>query len=326
MANVAWLFPGQGSQAVGMAKDVLAESAGARDVFARADAALGEKLSRLILEGPESELTLTANAQPAIVTTSIAILAAIKERVPELPLPRFAAGHSLGEYSALVAAGALSLEDAVRVVRARGLAMQDAVPAGVGAMAAVMGLDPQKVAELCTKGATGGEVVSPANFNAPGQVVIAGHAAAVARVSELASTDKGKVIPLKVSAPFHCALMAPAARVVERELGKIDVRPLAFPIVANFDATPNADAGRVKELLVRQVDGTVRWEESVRVIHANGITHALEIGPGKVLAGLVKRIAKDLRVLSVCDVAALGQVGDFMKILTSDAGRQRPRG
>ena len=294
-----------------MAKDVLDASASARAVFARADEALGEKLSRLVLEGPEDELTLTANAQPAIVTASIAIFEAMKERVPNLAPPAFAAGHSLGEYSALVAAGALSLEDAVRLVRARGRAMQEAVPQGVGAMAAIMGLEPTVVEELCAKAAQG-DVVSPANFNAPGQIVVAGHAAAVARVSELVKEARGSAVPLKVSAPFHCALMAPAARAVEAELAKIEIASLAFPVVANFDAAPNRDAARVKELLVRQVDGPVRWDASVRHMHANGVTQALSIGPGKVLAGLVKRIAKEIKLLSVCDAAALDQLAAFV--------------
>ena len=294
-----------------MAKDIVAVSPAAREVFARADEALGEPLSRLILEGPEETLTLTANAQPAIVTTSCALLAAIRERVPSLPLPAFGAGHSLGEYSALVASGALSLEDAVRVVRARGRAMQDAVPSGTGAMAAVMGIEPAKLLELCAA-AAGGEVVSPANFNAPGQIVVAGHAGAVARLRELVAAEKGKAIPLKVSAPFHCALMAPAARVLEGTLGAVSVKPLAFPIVANLDAKPNDDAARVKGLLVGQVDGAVRWEESVRRMVDAGVERALEIGPGKVLAGLVRRIAKDVKVLSVGDVAALDQVGSFL--------------
>src|SRR5579883_2944232 len=254
---IAWLFPGQGSQVVGMAKDVLDASAAARAVFQRADDALGEKLSRLILEGPEDQLTLTANAQPAIVATSCAILAAIEERAPSLGKPAFAAGHSLGEYSALVAAGALTLQDAVRLVRARGRAMQDAVPPQVGAMSAIMGLEPEAVEALCVQAAQG-EVVAPANFNAPGQIVVAGHAAAVARVGELVAAQKGRAIALKVSAPFHCALMAPAARVVESELARIDVAAPRFPIVANFDARPNSDPLRVKELLVRQVDGAVR--------------------------------------------------------------------
>lgn len=309
--SVAWLFPGQGSQSVGMGKDVLDASAAARAVLARADAALGEPLTRLILEGPEEQLTLTANAQPAIVATSCAILAAIRERVPGLAPPAFSAGHSLGEYSALVAAEALGLEDAIRVVRARGLAMQDAVPAGTGAMSAVMGVEPEKLQALC-KQAAGDQIVSPANFNAPGQIVVAGHAGAIARLGELVAAEKGRAIPLKVSAPFHCALMAPAARVLEEALGRIAIEPLRFPIVANFDARPNDDAARVKELLVRQVDGPVRWEATVQLMAQQGVTHALEIGPGRVLAGLVKRIARDIKVLSVPDAAALGEVAGFL--------------
>jgi [acyl-carrier-protein] S-malonyltransferase len=315
--SIAWLFPGQGSQSVGMGKDVLAASPAARAVLERVDEALGERLSRLILEGPEEELTLTANAQPAIVAMSCAVLAAVRERVPSLAPPVFAAGHSLGEYSALVAAEALALEDAVRLVRARGRAMQEAVPAGTGAMAAIMGVEPGRLEQLCrdacAAGADAGPLVcSPANFNAPGQIVVAGHAAAIARVGELVAAEKGRAIPLKVSAPFHCALMAPAARVVEAELARIAVLPLRFPIVANFDAQPNADPARVKDLLVRQVDGPVRWEASVRLMAERGVTHAVEIGPGKVLAGLVKRIAKDVKVLSVGDAAALEQVAAFV--------------
>lgn len=302
-----------------MGRDLVESSRAAKDVFERADAALGEKLSKLILEGPEADLTLTANAQPAIVTTSIAALAAIRERYPDIAAPRFAAGHSLGEYSALVAAGALSLEDAVRIVRARGRAMQDAVPPGVGAMAAIMGMETDRLEALCKEveaekdesGAPYG-VVSCANFNAPGQIVIAGAAAAVARVSARASEEKGKAIPLKVSAPFHCALMRPAGAVVGAELEKVDVKPLAFPVVANVDARPNTEPTRVKELLVRQVDGAVRWEQAVRLMHLEGITHAIEIGPGKVLAGLGKRIAKEMKMTSVGDVASLDGLGAFL--------------
>jgi len=309
--SVAWLFPGQGSQAVGMGKDVLAASAAARGVFDRVDAALGEPLSRLILEGPDETLTLTANAQPAIVATSCAVLAAIRERLPAIASPACAAGHSLGEYSALVAAEALSLEDAVRVVRARGRAMQDAVPPGTGAMSAIMGVDAPRLAELCGRAAQG-DVLGPANFNAPGQIVVAGHASAVALLGELVTAEKGRAIPLKVSAPFHCALMAPAARVVGGELERVSIRDPRFPVVANFDANPNRSAARVRDLLVRQVDGAVRWEETVRWMVAAGVTHAIEIGPGKVLAGLVKRIAKELKVLSVGDLPGLEQVADFL--------------
>lgn len=296
-----------------MAKDVIAAFPAASRVFADADAAIGFELSKLILEGPEETLTLTANAQPAIVTVSSAILAALREAHPSLPAPAFAAGHSLGEYSALVASGALSLADAVRLVRARGNAMQDAVASGAGAMNAVMGLDPAKVEALCARAAEAtGLVVSCANFNAPGQIVIAGHAAAVAKAAELVSQEKGKAIPIKVSAPFHCALMAPAAKIVAAELDRVALGALAFPIVANVDAKPNSSRERVKELLVRQVDGPVRWEESVRFMKDSGVTHALEIGPGKVLAGLVKRIAKEITVLSVNDAAAIAEVPKFL--------------
>jgi [acyl-carrier-protein] S-malonyltransferase len=313
--TVAWLFPGQGSQAVGMGQDVAEAFPAARAVLERADAALGEPLSRLIAGGPEATLTLTQNAQPALVATSAAILAAMREHWPALPEPAFAAGHSLGEYSALVAAGALPLEDAVRVVRARGSAMQEAVPPGAGAMSAVMGIEPGRLAELCEKAAAG-EVIAPANFNAPGQIVVAGHAGAVARLGELASAEKGRVIPLKVSAPFHCALMAPAARVVEAALGRSRIAPSRFPVIANFDAAPNRDPRRTAELLVRQVDAPVRWEDTVRRMAAEGVTHALEIGPGKVLAGLVKRTAKDIKVLGVGDGAGVREVASFLAGVT----------
>lgn len=316
---VAWLFPGQGSQVVGMGKDLIAASPAAKEVFERADAALGEPLSKLILEGPEDALTLTANAQPALVATSAAALAAIRERYPNIAAPRFAAGHSLGEYSALVAAGALSLEDAVKLVRARGLAMQDAVPPGQGAMAAVMGLDAHKLETICREVAEekdeSGEaygVVSCANFNAPGQIVIAGATRAVDRVRARVADEKAKAIPLKVSAPFHCALMAPAAKALAEKLTTVDVRPLAFPVVANVDARPNTQPERVKELLVRQIDGAVRWEQAIRLMHMEGITHAIEIGPGKVLAGLGKRIAKEMKITSVGDIASLDALGAFL--------------
>jgi [acyl-carrier-protein] S-malonyltransferase len=205
----------------------------------------------------------------------------------------------------------MALEDALRIVRARGRAMQDAVPAGTGAMSAVMGVEPGRLQELCAQAAQG-EVLSPANFNAPGQIVVAGHAAAVARLGELASAEKGRVVPLKVSAPFHCALMAPAARVVDEELSRVAIVPPRFPVIANFDALPNTDPARVRQLLVRQVDSPVRWDESIRCMAARGVTHAMELGPGRVLAGLVKRIDKALTVLSVGDAAGVGQVEAFL--------------
>jgi [acyl-carrier-protein] S-malonyltransferase len=281
-----------------MGKELADAFASARQVFERADQALGDAISALCFGGPEADLTLTRNTQPAIVTTSIAALAALRERLPGLASPVSAAGHSLGEYSALVASGALGLEDAVQVVRLRGEAMQEAVPAGTGAMAAIMGLSPEKVAEICEE-AGQGEVVSPANFNAPGQIVIAGHAAAVARASVLVGQRQGKAIPLKVSAPFHCSLMEPAARKLAVRLETVTVSPLAFPVIANVDARPNRDPARVKELLVQQVDHPVRWEETVRQMAADGVTHILEIGPGKVLAGLARRIAKEIEVIPV---------------------------
>lgn len=294
-----------------MGRAVSQASAAARAVFERADAALGFPISKLCFDGPAEELTLTKHAQPAIVTVSIAALAALREAWPELPPPRFALGHSLGEYSALVAAGAITLEDAVRLVHLRGSAMQDAVPPGQGAMAAIMGGDPPGVAALCEEAAEG-EVLSPANFNAPGQIVISGTASAVGRAVALSAARKLKAIPLKVSAPFHCALMAPAARAVETALGRIPLGALAFQVVANVDATPNGDSARVPGLLVRQIDSPVRWEESVAAIAAAGVTRALEIGPGKVLAGLVKRIDKRIAVQGVFDPEKLAEARAFL--------------
>lgn len=314
-----------------MGKDLLDASPAAREVFARADAALGEPLSKVILEGPEDQLTLTANLQPALVTMSAAVLAAIRERHPTLPAPRFAAGHSLGEYSALVAAGGLALEDAVRLVRARGRAMQGAVPPGEGAMAAIMGVDASRLETICREVSESQDaegkpygVVSCANFNAPGQIVIAGETRAVARVSERTAEEKGKAIALKVSAPFHCALMAPAATTLRTELEKVEVKPLAFPVVANVDARPNSDPGRVKDLLVRQMDGAVRWEQAVRLMHMEGITHAIEIGPGKVLAGLGKRIAKEMKTFSVGDTASLDGLAEFLASPASPPSQAAP--
>lgn len=298
-----------------MGRGLVEASPAATAVLARTDAALGERLSTIIFEGPDEKLTLTANAQPAILAVSCAILAAIRERVPSLAVPSLVAGHSLGEYSALVAADALSLEDAVRLVRARGIAMQNAVASGVGAMSAILGIDRDAVETICRE-ASQGEVVAPANFNAPGQTVIAGHVAAVDRAGALAVARSGRVRLLKVSAPFHCSLMAPAAKALESELAGVRISAPRFPVVANFDGQPNADAARVKELLVKQVDGAVRWEESVRLMAASGTTHAIEVGPGKVLAGLVKRIAKEIKVLSVGDLASLDMLPSFL----ADAG------
>jgi [acyl-carrier-protein] S-malonyltransferase len=309
--TIAWLFPGQGSQEVGMGKSLCQTSASARSVFERADRALGYSIQKLCFDGPMETLTLTENAQPAIVTTSIAALVALREAHAALPQPAFALGHSLGEYSALVAAGALELEDAVRLVHLRGRAMQEAVPEGQGAMAAIMGGDESVVRALCEEAAQG-EMLSPANFNAPGQIVISGAAGAVARARDLAGGRGLKAIPLKVSAPFHSALMAPAARAVEKALAELRVKSLDFPVVPNVDAKPNTDAARVKALLVRQIDAPVRWHESIAAVAEAGVTRALEIGPGKVLAGLVKRIDKRITVFGCSDPASVAGAPAFL--------------
>jgi len=294
-----------------MGKELYQSSAAARQVWERADAALGFSLKNLCFEGPEAELTLTKFAQPAIVTTSIAALAALREALPNLALPACAAGHSLGEYSALVAAGALGFEDAVKLVHLRGQAMQDAVPEGLGGMAAIMGGDAEAVEALC-RDAADGEVVSPANFNAPGQIVISGHKTAVARAAALAAERKLKAIVLNVSAPFHCSLMAPAAARMKTALGAVEPGALAFPVLPNVEARPNSDAARVAELLVKQVDSPVQWQQTILAMAEAGVSRALEIGPGKVLAGLAKRIDKRVAVLSVGDAEALAKVAEFL--------------
>ena len=309
--TIAWLFPGQGSQAVGMGKDVFESSAAARTVFANADEALGEALSALCFEGPMDRLTLTANTQPAIVATSVAILAALRERYPSLPEPAFAAGHSLGEYSALCSAQALTLADAVRVCRVRGAAMQDAVPAGQGAMAAVMGVDDDELVRICEE-TRENEVVSPANFNAAGQIVIAGHAAAVARAGALVQQRGGKAIPLKVSAPFHCQLMAPAREPLERALAAAALTTARFPVLANVDAETRREPAEIRDALLRQIDSPVQWVATIRRMRAEGVDRALEIGPGRVLSGLCKRIDRDLEVVSVNGIEAIEKVGEFL--------------
>jgi len=316
--KLAWLFPGQGTQSVGMGKDVYEASAAARAAFDAADDALGESLSTLCFTGPMDQLTLTANTQPAIVATSAALLAALRERYPSLPPPSYAAGHSLGEYSALCAAGALPLTDAVKITRARGQAMQQAVAAGRGAMAAVMGLEGDAVAALCREATTDDEVVSCANFNAPTQTVSAGDAAAVARASQLAKDHDGKAIPLKVSAPFHCALMAPARSAVQAALAEATVDEPSFSVLANVDAEPKDDPAQICQALIDQVDSPVQWVRIVQRLVALGVTHALEIGPGRVLAGLGRRIDKSLKVLSVGNLEAIDKVSSFMELEASN--------
>jgi len=300
---IAFVFPGQGSQYAGMGKELSANFAMARDAFAEADEALGFALSRLCYEGPEEDLKLTTNTQPAILATSIAALRVLQQ---ETGLAAdFAAGHSLGEYSALVCAGALEFGDALRTVRLRGSFMQEAVPVGVGSMAAILGLEGADLDAVCDEAAQG-EIVSPANFNSPGQVVIAGHAGAVDRAMELAKARGAKrALPLPVSAPFHCALMEPAGVRLREVLAGIAVSNLRLPVVSNVEAQPNRDASRVRDLLVSQVSAPVRWDESVQAMVELGVDRFIEIGPGKVLSGLVKRIAKGVTTQNVEDCASL---------------------
>lgn len=293
----AFVFPGQGSQYAGMGKDLAENFPQARHAFEEANDALGMDLAKLCFDGPEEDLKLTANTQPAIVTTSIAALRVVQEEAGLVP--DYVAGHSLGEYAALVCAGALSFEDAVRTVRQRGNFMQDAVPVGVGTMAAIIGLDAQVVDEVCDEVAQQ-EVVAPANYNSPGQIVIAGHVAAVERAMALAKERGAKrALPLPVSAPFHCRLMEPAARQLEAVLGEVSVSDLTCPVISNVEATPNRKAGAVRDLLVKQVYSPVRWEESVRTMTAEGVDRFIEIGPGKVLSGLIKRIARGSKIQNI---------------------------
>ena len=299
MSKIAFLFPGQGSQKVGMDAGLL------RTRFAEADEALGFALSKIIAEGPDAELVRTQHTQPAILTVSIAWADQLRERGIEADI---AAGHSLGEYSALVYAGALTFADAVRLVHLRGKFMQEAVPEGVGAMAAIIGLDASTVADTCREASPDeSESCQPANFNGAGQVVVAGHKAAVERAMALAKQKGAKLVKaLPVSAPFHSALMAPAAERLRAELERVKVAPLKLPVVANVTAEPNSDAARVKDLLHRQVTGSVRWEESVQKLAALGVDEAYEVGPGAVLAGLVKRIAPAVKLQPLQGVANNG--------------------
>jgi [acyl-carrier-protein] S-malonyltransferase len=299
---IAFVFPGQGAQKVGMGRSLAERFPICRDTFAEADAALGESLSTLCFEGPDERLMLTENTQPAILAMSTAVARLVVSRGLT---PAFAAGHSLGEYSAHVAAGTLSFADALRTVRRRGRYMQEAVPVGEGAMAAILGLDADGVAKACAEAAEG-QIVSPANLNAPGQIVIAGHAQAVARAGERARALGAKrAIPLAVSAPFHCALMKPAEERLAPELRALATNNPAFPVVANVDAEPKRTASEAIEALVRQVSSPVRWEDVVRRLIADGTTRFVELGPGSILAGLIKKIDRAVPVFSIEDESGL---------------------
>jgi [acyl-carrier-protein] S-malonyltransferase len=292
---IAFIFPGQGSQKVGMGRALADAFPVCRETFEEADAALGEPLSRIIFDGPEDQLTLTENTQPAILSVSVAAARLLASRGLA---PAFVAGHSLGEYSANVTAGTFAFADAVRLVRRRGRYMQDAVPAGEGAMAAILGLDADAVAQACAEAAEG-DVVSAANLNGPGQIVIAGAAAAVKRAGERARALGAKrVVPLPVSAPFHCALMKPAGDRLAPELRALQAQAPRVPIVANVDAEPKRDAHGAIEALVAQVSSPVRWDAVVARLASEGVTTYVEVGPGAVLSGLVRKIHREATVAS----------------------------
>lgn len=304
----AFVFPGQGAQTIGMGKALAEAYPAAKAVFDEVDDALGEKLSQLIWEGEQEQLTLTQNAQPALMATSLAALRALEaEGVVLADQAAFVAGHSLGEYSALAAAGALSISDAARLLRTRGEAMQKAVPVGVGAMAALLGLD-FATAKAVAEEAAMGEVCQAANDNDPGQVVVSGHKDAVERAVEIAKGKGAKrAVLLPVSAPFHCALMEPAAKVMADALGAVDINRPVVPVVANVVAEAISDPATIRSLLVNQVTGSVRWRESVLWMGQNGVTEIWEVGAGKALSGMVRRINRDIGCTAVGtpeDVAA----------------------
>jgi len=303
MRKTAFIFPGQGSQYSGMGKELCGTYSVARSVFEEADDALGLKISSLCFEGSDDELKLTANTQPAILTTSIAVLRVVIQETGLIP--DYVAGHSLGEFSALVCSGALSLSDAVRTVRSRGFFMQDAVPVGTGAMAAILGVASDVLQEICQEAAQG-EIVAPANFNSPGQIVIAGHTDAVRRAMDIAK-ERGfkKALMLPVSAPFHCDLMKPAADRLAEFIEPIKLSHIKTPYIANVDAEPNTNKSRIKALLVSQVCAPVLWEQSVCKMMSLGVERFVEIGPGKVLSGLVKRIYKEAVINNIEDITSL---------------------
>jgi len=302
MTSIAFLFPGQGSQAVGMGKELAEHHPVARRTFDEADEALGYKLSHLCFEGPEEQLRLTEITQPAILTTSVAAFRVLQEKGLT---PSFVAGHSLGEYSAHVAAGTLNFADAVRTVRQRGKYMQEAVPVGVGAMAAVLGMEVEKVTAVCADAAQG-EVCEPANINSAEQIVISGNTAAVERAAKLASERGAKrAIMLPVSAPFHCALMKPAQDRLAPDLAQLAFQRSRIPVACNVDAALVDDPERSRDALVRQVTGSVKWAQSIHLLVARGVARFIEVGPGKVLCGLMRQIDRSKPCSNVGDEASL---------------------
>lgn len=302
MKQTAYVFPGQGSQYVGMGKELNDNFRVAREVFQEADDTLHFSISTLCFKGPEETLRLTENTQPAILTASVAALRVFQNE--KGVRPQLTAGHSLGEYSALIASEALSFAEAVQIVRLRGRFMQEAVPVGEGAMAAVLGMEREEVEKLCEE-ASSGEILAPANFNCPGQVVIAGHSKAIQRAMAGAKERGKKAVLLPVSAPFHSPLMEPAGSRLEKELERISVGDLRVPVVTNVEAKANTSKDRVKPLLVAQVSSPVRWEESMRTMTEEGIERILEIGPGKILSGLMKRIDPRMETGNLEDLQTL---------------------
>jgi [acyl-carrier-protein] S-malonyltransferase len=300
--SLAMIFPGQGSQSPGMGKELAENFPVARQVFEEADDALGFSISRSCFEGPAEELQLTENTQPAILTVSVAAFRAMQEA--GIDAPAFVAGHSLGEYSALVAAGALQLSDAVRTVRARGRYMQEAVPVGTGAMAAIIGGELSDIERVCEE-ARNGQVCSVANINSPNQLVIAGNTEAVDRAIELSKGVAKRVIKLNVSAPFHCALMKPAQDMLAPDLAELAFNEPAMPVVTNFDARATTAPEELRDALVRQVSAPVRWVESMRLLMLQGVETFVEVGPGKVLSGLMRQISREVKTLNVEDAASL---------------------
>jgi [acyl-carrier-protein] S-malonyltransferase len=313
MGQIAFLFPGQGSQAVGMGQILAENSAAARDVFGEVDEALGQSLFRLMREGPAEALTLTSNAQPAIMASSLAVVRVLEKDAGLLLSARAGAvaGHSLGEYSALCAAGSLALAPTARLLRLRGDAMQAAVAPGLGAMAALLGVDMAEAESFCAQAAQG-DVCAPANDNAPGQIVISGHAAAVARAIELAKAAGKKAMSLPVSAPFHCSLMQPAADAMAKALEQTGFMAPFVPLFANVTAAPTADPAIISAQLVEQVTGRVRWRESIEAMIAMGIERFVEIGTGKALSGMVKRINRDV---AVSNIETADDINVFLKSL-----------